>query len=162
MNLHEIGLLVRSRREALGLSQHRLAKLVGLSRATINQLETGILVDLGVSKLATLLNTVGLQLDARPTAVAPNPRGLWMASRTASVSYKTQLQAEILAKAMATGDLPKAFVPHVATFLDEAPMQLVVRAVEQAAAIEGVPPKQVWQHVMRWAQEAGSPRPAWA
>ena len=54
MNLHEIGKLVRERRDTRGLSQDRLAKLAGLSRAPINQLETGALVDLGVTKLACL------------------------------------------------------------------------------------------------------------
>ena len=64
MNLHEIGKLVRERRDTLGLSQDRLAKLAGLSRATINQLETGALVDLGEIKLACLLELVGLTFEA--------------------------------------------------------------------------------------------------
>ena len=87
MNLHEIGTLVRERRDTLGLSQDRLAKLAGLSRATINQLETGALVDLGVIKLACLLELVGLTFEAH--ARATPHRGLLMASRTASVSYKS-------------------------------------------------------------------------
>lgn len=64
MNLAEIGQLVHVRRQALGLSQARLAMLSGLSRATINQLETGSLVDLGASKLIALLDLVGINLDA--------------------------------------------------------------------------------------------------
>ena len=59
MNLNEIGQRTRDRREELGLSQARLAKLVGLSRVTINQLETGAIGDLGVSKLLNLLNVLG-------------------------------------------------------------------------------------------------------
>jgi transcriptional regulator with XRE-family HTH domain len=55
MNLTEIGQRIRDRREELGLSQDRLAKLGGLSRVTINQLETGSIGDLGVSKLLNLL-----------------------------------------------------------------------------------------------------------
>jgi transcriptional regulator with XRE-family HTH domain len=161
MNLTEIGLLVRQRRVELGLSQDRLAKLADLSRATINQLETGALVDLGVAKLAALLNTLGLQLQALGAAHVPPGHGLLMASRTASVSYKTPLQARQLAKAMASGHLPAAIAPHVATLLDEAPMPLIVRAVEEAAAGAGIAPKQVWQHVLRWAHQSGSPRVAW-
>ena len=78
MNLREIGLRVRDRRIALGLSQQRLARLSGLSRATINQLETGRLEDLGVAKLTALMDLVGLHLE---TAEQPRPRhGLRMAA----------------------------------------------------------------------------------
>ncbi len=160
MNLHEIGKLVRERRDTLGLSQDRLAKLAGLSRATINQLETGALVDLGVIKLACLLELVGLTFEAH--ARATPHRGLLMASRTASVSYKTQLDATQLAKALATGEVPPGLLPHVATFLDEAPLPLVVSAVEEAEKRGRVPPKRIWQHVVRWASEINSPRRVWA
>jgi transcriptional regulator with XRE-family HTH domain len=160
MNLHEIGKLVRERRDTLGLSQDRLAKLAGLSRATINQLETGALVDLGVIKLACLLELVGLTFEAH-ARTTPH-RGLLMASRTASVSYRTQLDAAQLAKALATGEVPPGLLPHVATFLHEAPLPLVVSAVEEAAKRGRVPPKRIWQHVVRWASEINSPRRVWA
>ena len=160
MKLPEVGLLVRERRETLGLSQERLAKLAGLSRATINQLETGTLVDLGVTKLAGLMELVGLQFEA---GVRGMPRrGLLMASRTSSVSYKARLEAGQLAKALATGEVPADLLPQVATFLDEVPLPLVVSAVEEAAKRGRVPPKRVWQHLVRWAREFRSPRQAWA
>jgi transcriptional regulator with XRE-family HTH domain len=160
MNFSEIGVLVRQRRQTLGLSQQRLALLVDLSRATINQLETGVLVDLGVAKLTTLLNTLGLRLQTH--AAQPNERGLWMASRTASVSYKVPLTASQLASALVSGELPAAIAPHISTLLDEAPLSVVVAAVEAAAAASDVPPKIIWQHVLRWAREGQSPRAAWA
>ena len=73
--LQQIGVLVRRRREDLGLSQQRLAKLADLSRATINQLETGVLVDLGVRKLAGLLDLLGLALVAGARPVSAPRRG---------------------------------------------------------------------------------------
>ncbi len=159
LNLSEVGDLVRFRREALGLSQQRLAKLADLSRATINQLETGALVDLGVRKLAALLDLLGLSLEAGQRDA---PRGgLRMASRTASVSYKTRLDAKALARALATGDLPSQWVPHVSTLIDEAPLPILVSAVEEAAQSQGVPAKRVWQHLARWAADFRSPRSAW-
>ncbi len=85
-----------------------------------------------------------------------------MASRTASVSYRTRLDAAQLAKALATGEVPPGLLPHVATFLDEAPLPLVVSAVEEAAKRGRVPPKRIWQHVVRWASEIDSPRRVWA
>ncbi len=160
MNLPEVGLLVRQRREALGLSQARLARMSNLSRATINQLETGTLVDLGVAKLANLLDLIGLRFEAAPRV--PSRRALFMASRTASVSYRTTLRADRLAAALVTGQVPPVLMPHVSTFIDEAPLSLVVSAVEEAAALGDVPPKRIWQHLLRWARELGSPRQVWA
>lgn len=160
MNLREVGVLVSQRRTALGLTQDRLAKMAGLSRATINQLETGALVDLGATKLAALLDLLGLQLEAN---ARPAPkRALMMASRTASVSYKSPLEATQLCQALATGELSTELVPHVASLLDEAPMSVLVAAVEEAARRSRVPPKRVWQHLLRWASDLNSPRPAWA
>lgn len=160
MNLREIGQIVKARRVSLGLSQQRLARLANLSRATINQLENGTLADLGVAKLAALLGVLGLQLEA--TANEPTGKSLLMASRTASVSYKKQIDANQLALALATGELPASLLAHVSTFIDEAPLPLVVSAVEEAAQLRGVPPRRIWQHLARWAQELRSPRPAWA
>ena len=160
MNLRELGDLVRARREVLGLSQQRLARLSGLSRATINQLENGTLVDLGVSKLANLLDLLGLQLEATARKAAA-PHALRMASRAASVSYRTPISTHQLSQALATGELPPDLIAHVSTFLDEAPLPLVISAVEEAARHEGVPPKRIWQYLTRWAHELRSPRPAW-
>jgi transcriptional regulator with XRE-family HTH domain len=160
MNLRELGGLVRYRRESVGLSQERLARLSGLSRATINQLENGTLVDLGVSKLANLMDLLGLQLEANPCK--PTSRhALRMASRTASVSYRTPIGTRQLADALTTGELPPNLIAHVSTFLDEAPLSLVVSAVEEAARSRGVPPKRIWQHLAHWAHEFRSPRAAW-
>ena len=71
MDLRRIGSQVRARRSELGLSQDRLAKLGGLSRATINQLEMGTLKDLGVAKLAVVMELVGLHLSASQRATCP-------------------------------------------------------------------------------------------
>lgn len=159
MQLVEIGSAARERREALGLSQAQLAKLAGLSRATINQLENGTLKDLGVAKLANLLGLLGLNLEAKRGA--GSTRGLRTASRTASVSYKRALDPGSLAHALASGDIPHGMEPHLMTLLDEAPLQIVVRAVEEAARKERVPPKRIWKNLARWAAELRSPRRVW-
>jgi transcriptional regulator with XRE-family HTH domain len=83
MNLLDIGQLVHQRRQALGLSQARLATMSGLSRATINQLETGSLVDLGVTKLLALLDLIGINLDAG----APTGRGQALQSVSQSTTH---------------------------------------------------------------------------
>ena len=159
MNLVDIGQLVHVRRQALGLSQARLARMAGLSRATINQLETGSLVDLGVAKLIALLDLVGVNLDA---GTCQGRRGaLKLASQSASVSYRTLLDPATLAAALVDGALPPSITPHVATLLDEAPLSLIVAAVEEVAASSSVAPKLLWKHVFHWARDLHSPRGVW-
>lgn len=160
MNLADIGHLVQAQREALGLSQARLGRLAGLSRATINQLENGTLVDLGTAKLMALLDLLGLSLSAQPRA-APK-RALALLSQTASVSYRQALPPGALANALVAGDLPPALVPQVATLLDEAPLPLIVAVVAEVAERTQTPPKTLWKHLALWAQALQSPRAAWA
>lgn len=160
MNLAEIGQLVHLRRQALGLSQARLATMSGLSRATINQLETGSLVDLGASKLIALLDLVGVNLDAgtRPGRTD----ALQLVSQSASVSYKHSLEPAELAAAMLDGALPERITAQVATLLDEVPLSLIVAAVEEVARKSSASPKLLWKHLFHWAKDLHSPRRVWA
>ena len=160
MNLADIGQLVHTRRQALGLSQARLALMSGLSRATINQLETGSLVDLGAAKLIALLDLVGLNLDAG--ARRGHAHALQSVSQSASVSYKTLLDPADLAAALVDGALPKGITPHIATLLDEVPLSLIVAAVEEVASSSSTSPTLLWKHVFHWARDLHSPRGVWA
>ncbi len=160
MNLREIGLKVGQRRTDLGLSQDRLARLCGLSRSTIHHLEKGTLNDLGAAKLLALLSLLGLDVITQETS--KKHFGLDMASKTASVSYKTRLQSTDLSHSLACGELPESIYPHVATLIDEAPLEMIVSAVEEAAIENRVAPKLIWKNIHRWAQEMHSPRSAWA
>ena len=160
MNLREIGVKVGKRRTDLGLTQDRLAKLCGLSRSTIHHLEKGTLNDLGAAKLLALLSLLGLEVITQEHS--KKHHGLDMASKTASVSYKTQLQSSDLSYSLAYGQLPENIYPHIATLLDEAPLEIIVSAVEEAAAENHVAPKLIWKNINRWAHEMRSPRSVWA
>ena len=160
MNLSSIGQLVKQRRRLLGLSQARLARLSGLSRATINQLETGSIVDLGAAKLIALLELLGLTLEAAARPQRDN--ALMLLSRTASVSFREELSPEALTAALVAGKLPTGIVPQVATLLDEAPLPLIIAAVEEVARCTHCPAKILWNHLVQWAHELQSPRAEWA
>jgi transcriptional regulator with XRE-family HTH domain len=160
MHLQDLALIVQSRREALGLSQDRLAKLCGLSRATVNQLENGSLVDLGAAKLLALLSLLGIALDVQAKPAKTN--ALALLSQTVSVSYREALKPAELSRALVDGHLPGAITPHVATLLDEAPLPLIMGAVEQVARSTHTPPKTLWKHLVQWAQALHSPRAVWA
>jgi len=161
MNLQELGRLVRNRRAALGLSQQRLAQMAGLSRTTVNLLESGKLTDLGIAKVNELLELIGISLTA-DVHKDPYPNAALMASRTASVSYRDPITPEELLDALASGTIPPARIAHVATLIDEAPLSLLVSSVELAAQQSSTPPKQIWKHVNEWARVFHSPRKAWA
>ena len=159
MQLPEIGQLVQSRRSQLGLSQQQLARLSGLSRATVNQLERGTLKDLGVAKLIGLVSLLGIELSAR--AGPPNSNGLHMAAITSGVSLRKQLSPAMLAQAMRSGRIPPGYEAQVAALLDEAPLEIVVKAVEESAGSGPTGPKKIWAHLSRWAGELQSTRPVW-
>lgn len=82
MDLRDIGAAIRSARRAKGMTQQALAARAGVSRATINGLERGVLRELGFRKVAGILEGVGLGLNAAPAfgkhagGVAPHPRSL--------------------------------------------------------------------------------------
>jgi hypothetical protein len=86
---------------------------------------------------------------------------LEMASQNASVSYKSNLKSNDLSHSLAFGDLSEKIYPYIASFLDEAPLELIVSAVEEASHLNQVQPKAIWKNIYMWASEMHSPRPAW-
>lgn len=81
-----------------------------------------------------------------------------MAAQASSVSYRGPLTPELLLEILTTGEVPHAFASHVLHLLEEAPIQLVLLAVEQAAQQGGVPIATIWRNVARIANEMQSRR----
>ena len=163
MNLSDIGHAVRDRRTELGLSQMQLAHLSGLSRQTLVGLENGTLNDLGINRIGQILAVLGLDSPPLSTQARKGKRGLWMAAKTASVSYSEEIAPETLSNVLTSGTVPPLFVPHLAHLLDEAPVPVVVMAVEEAAKSSHVPLRNVWRNVAKLAGELAVHRKAlWA
>jgi transcriptional regulator with XRE-family HTH domain len=158
MQLYEIGQAVARRRADLQLTQAQLARLAGLSRLTINQLESGKLQDLGITKLLTLLSVLGLDFSLEEKN---RDRSLFKAMVVANVSYRRTVTEDELADALATGELPRELESPISAILDEAPLPTVVGAVEEAAARRGIPPKQVWKHLAHWSRDLHLYRQVW-
>jgi transcriptional regulator with XRE-family HTH domain len=159
MNLREIGSKIAKRRIDLGLSQERLARLSNLSRSTILRLENGTLNDLGAAKLFSLMDLLGLNISMQGSQ--KKKHALELVSQTASVSYKNKLSSSDLVSSLVSGNLSEAIFPYVATLLDEAPLPMIISAVEEAAKVSKTPPKIIWKNIDRWTQEMRSPRAAW-
>lgn len=159
MQLREVGMHVHEKRKELGITQAQLAKLAGLSRTTVNQLESGALEDLGYSKLSQLLGMLGLSFDAKQR-VKKSP-ALKMAAQTASTSYKKILTSEALKNILKSGVVPDDFKPHMMTLLDETPLQLVISAIHEAALETNTPTKSVMKHVAAMAKALHTHRTVW-
>ena len=158
MYFPEIGAHIRDARKHLGLTQAALADAAGLSRVTINQLEGGVVPDLGVKKLSGLLAVLGLSIQVMPTNnTRTSPRDyLQLACRSANVSYRDTLTPEELAQAMLTGKVAPEKRPHLRVVFDEVPSSIFEGLVEQVAAWGH--PKKVATNVRHLAQDLGSAR----
>lgn len=66
MDFAQTGLMIRTARKQAGLTQAELAGHLGMSRATLSQLETGVIGDLGIRKLAQIADRLGLEITVRP------------------------------------------------------------------------------------------------
>ncbi|NTX27177.1 helix-turn-helix domain-containing protein [Burkholderia pyrrocinia] len=158
MQLHEIGQAVAKRRAELDLTQAQLAKFAGLSRFTVNQLEAGKLNELGINKLIPLLGLLGIELTTR---TRPAQNGLYKAVVSANVSYKGELTEGLLIDALASGQIPAGYEPHLAVILDEVPLPVVVKAAEEAAERSGTPLRTIWKNLAAWSKALHLYREVW-
>lgn len=133
VTLFEIGKIVRLRRKAVGLTQERLAKLAGVSRRTLQRLEKGTTKDISYQRLIGLLRTLGLSLDSPSLGARLRKNGLWMAAKTSSVSYRREMSSAELQHILCSGKIIEEVLSNLVHFLDEAPISIVVMAVEETA-----------------------------
>ena len=150
----------------MGLSQKALAELSGLSRSTVIQIEAGSIKDLSLTRTAAVLEALGLGLSITPAHPRLKPasggsKPLDLAARTASVSYSKPLPPSVLAESLRTGALPNGYEPHVGTLLEEAPLSLLAKAVEQIHAEAAMPRKNIWANIRRVARELKATRKLW-
>ena len=69
------------------------------------------LSDLGVNRVGQVLAVLGLDGTKPDTQARRKKRGLWMAAKTASVSYSDELAPEVLEQVLAGGDAAGRFAP---------------------------------------------------
>ncbi len=126
-----------------------------LSRQTLVGLEAGTLSDLGFKRVAQVLAVLGLGLDPPSQATRARQRSLWMAAKSAGLSYVQEVPPETVGHALAGGSVPKGYAAQLTHLFDETPVPLVVMAVEEAAARKGVAAKAVWHNVVKRAKSLG-------
>lgn len=161
MNIQSLGILIKSQREALGITQAKLASLTQTSRTTINELETGKIKELGASKVFMVMEILGLSLNINGQQQADDKKILKQMTNSANVSYKNTLTPSAFSKALLTGRIPTGFEGNLLYFFDEAPYSEVNRAIFAVAQQKKVPPKTIRRIAKRMAQEMKSPREIW-
>lgn len=163
--IHELGHALRARRAEMGLSQARVAALSGLSRQTVNQIETGAVPDLGLNKAERLASVLGLMLRVDAGRPARKRRArmtpLARAAATASVSYKTPIAPTALKRILAAGQMPEKYIPHVSALLDDAPVSLLGAVAEQLHEKANLSRETVWKNYRSLALQVKSRRPIW-
>jgi transcriptional regulator with XRE-family HTH domain len=144
--LRELGTAVRQRRQEMGLSQQQLADLVELSRATVNELESGKLKDLSSSRTERVANELGFAVGlvgARPK----DKSALDAAARIASVPYATQLRPSVLFDSMKDGVVAPGFIPHLRTLLQEAPIATLAGIADELERLHEIPKTDTWKRM---------------
>ena len=71
MNFKEIGLAVTEFRRGQRISQQLIADATGLSRATINALETGRAGDVGLRKVIKVMDYLGYEIQLKEKSNFP-------------------------------------------------------------------------------------------
>lgn len=133
MRIQELGSEIRRARQARGLTQAQLARAAGLSRETLNLLESGLVRDLGIRKVLAVLEHLGLSLTLQQGGRPRRPDYVSMACTTANVSFKSALTEDELIHALVTGKVPEKRAPHLRTLFNEAPEALLQGLAEEAA-----------------------------
>ena len=148
----------------MGLTQEALARLSGLSRSTVNAVEKQSIPNLSIAKAVSLLKTVGLSMivaTAVQKKAPPSRSALERAAATASVSYTPAMTAKQLKAALIHGDAPQQIRPHLQALLDEAPMSLLAKVVDEVHAEAHVERKAVWTRMRHLAHELKCFRRVW-
>lgn len=159
--LSELGAAVRRRRKEMGLSQQQLADLAELSRATINELETGRLKDLSAHRIERLANELGFAVGLVGVRRPADRSALEAAARVASVPYTTELPAHLVRDCISDGVVPPAYIPHLRRLLQEAPIALLADVVDELERLHQVPKPASWKRMGMLAAVLKCNRPLW-
>lgn len=133
MRIQELGSEIRRARHARGLTQAQLARASGLSRETLNLLESGLVRDLGIRKVWAVLDHLGLSVTLQQSIRPRRVDYVRAACTSANVSLKSALTENELIHALVTGKVPAKRGPHLRTLFDESPPALLQGLVAEAA-----------------------------
>lgn len=151
----------------MGLTQETLAHMSKLSRSTISAIEKQSIANLSLTKAQSLLESVGLSMNVATNetpgglAKKTSRSALARAAAMASVSFGTALTAAQLQAAIVAGHAAPSIGPHLQTLLDEAPMSLLAKVVDEIHVEQGMERASIWQQMRRLATQLKCFRLVW-
>ncbi len=164
--MHEIAQAAQTRRLEIGLSVAAVASLADVPVSVVDRIESAADRELRVLEVASVLSVIGLGLLVTrvrpPSKNRPASQSTFdVAARTASTSFARLLPTDALQDALYSGAVPSEFEAHLYTLLDEAPIALLAKLVEQAHLDSSVSHQQVWANLRQIAVRLKVRRPFW-
>jgi len=147
----------------MGLSQSDLADLCGERLDVVVEIELGNLKSLSKGEVTAVLEAIGLP----PIDIATSPRmrqktsPTALASQMASVSYRGELAPSDLKAALISATFPVDLTAFIAAFLDEVPVSLLARVVDEVNAESGIAQEALWANMTRMALRQKTTRELW-
>lgn len=162
MKVSAVGSVVRAYRKASGISQKDLAAMIGISRATLNYLESGRDIEIGASKLLALLDLLGIPFSV-PEGVdrAHDDAVLERAAKAASGKGKAKLTRKAVVEGFATGAVPTGLDVPMRALLEQTAEPDILAVVRSVSAGSGQAPKAVWRNGRSLAKAVGCDRRIW-
>lgn len=160
MKVAAVGSVVRAYRKASGISQKDLAAMVGISRATLNYLESGRDLEIGAAKLLGLLDLLGIPFHM-PAGIERDHDDEVLERAARAAGGKPKLVRKVVVEALATGKAPAGSERALLALLDGTPEADVLCVVRAVSAGTGQPPKAIWRNGRVLAAALGSNRPIW-
>lgn len=156
----ELGSAIRRTRLASGITQAQLARIAGVSRATLNYAEQGRSA-VGADALLRILPPLGLAIGPRAVDSPGSKQAIDLLATSASVSYKDTVPVAEVERALVEGTVEDRWVPHIATMIDEASDSLLLQAVRDVSVRRSQSASQIWRHLQNLARTLASPHPRW-
>jgi transcriptional regulator with XRE-family HTH domain len=159
MKVAAVGSVIRAYRKASGVSQKDLAGMVGISRATLNYLESGRDIEIGAGKLLALLDLLAVPFSV-PAGIDREHDDEVLEQAARAVAGR-KLPRKVVVEALATGRAPEGSEPALRSLLDDTPEPAILAIVRAVAAGSGQQPKAVWKNGRSIAKAVGSTRKVW-
>lgn len=141
-----VGEQIRQRRKLAGLTQESLARVAGVNRRVVADLEAGR--NVGTHVLLTVLSRLGERIEIVPDEAGSFSKALLALCQTASTSYAGDLPPLIMENFLLTGDVPPRWRTHIDYAVEESPPMLFEKVI---AGYDAATRKLIRQKLKEWA-----------
>ncbi len=161
--INEFCRAVAQRRREMGITQSRLAKLSGLSRASIAAIDRSKIKELGLTRAEKVLDALALRLqlsgetDRTVGATSASERAVVIANR----GRRTNLDTDKLKRALIADIQLLDWGGHLKTLLEAAGIVLLTELAEELNKEHGVERAIVWKKIRTLATNVGATGPYW-